>query len=175
MTDVLIRETFRHKGGALATATSIDVTARGGDAPLQTLVTNDLGSVSFYIAEGQYDFRVFGARIPFDAISFRTRRILSLSSVPTLTLDLASHDAAEVASQGEPLLIESPIGAPAGLQSVIFLVTDDGTAQPITWAPDYRWVEVVKPESTIPGTTLHVGVIRNAAMATWDVTALAQQ
>jgi hypothetical protein len=72
MADVLIQRTFRHAGGQLATNVTVDVVARDGNVVLDTETTNELGTVSFYIAPGQYDFKAFGARIPFDAIDAET-------------------------------------------------------------------------------------------------------
>jgi hypothetical protein len=68
MTDILVRETFRYKGGALAKNLSVDITARGSDTVLQTVTTDSLGTVEFYIAPGSYDFKVFGQRREFDAV-----------------------------------------------------------------------------------------------------------
>jgi hypothetical protein len=68
MADVLIQRTFRHAGGALARGVDVAITERDSDIVLMTVTTDSLGTVSFYIEPGSYDFTYAGARVPFDAI-----------------------------------------------------------------------------------------------------------
>jgi hypothetical protein len=68
MSDILIQKVFRHAGGALAKNQPVIVVARDQDTELDSLTTNAYGMVSFYIGPGQYDFKVLGIRVPFDAV-----------------------------------------------------------------------------------------------------------
>ena len=76
---VLVRENFRYASGQVARQQDVEVVLRGTttQAPLyqsalgspvaNPVRTDGVGNLSFYVEEGEYDFLVFGARVPFDA------------------------------------------------------------------------------------------------------------
>ncbi len=68
MADQLVVKSFRHINGAPARFVDLQIVNRGTNTVVEDLTTNSLGTVSLYLAPGQYDWLILGARIPFDVI-----------------------------------------------------------------------------------------------------------
>lgn len=79
MTVFLVAENFRYPSGQMAAGQAIEIRLRGtatlanlfsdsaGATPKTNPVTTDsVGNLSFYVAQGAYDFAVSGITVPFD-------------------------------------------------------------------------------------------------------------
>lgn len=68
MADQLVQRNFQHESGAPAKNVAVMVTLRGDATVIETLTTDSLGAVAFYIAPGQYDFHTLDYTVPFDVV-----------------------------------------------------------------------------------------------------------
>jgi hypothetical protein len=71
--------------------------------------------------------------------------------------------------------IGAPVGTPTEGRSLILRIIDDGTARSLNWDVIYKPVDVVLPVATSAGKVLYIGMIYNAALDVWNVTAVAQE
>lgn len=69
MTDILVNQTFRHAGGALASFEDIHVRARGSLVDIVVEETDRYGLVSLYLPPGTYDWYALGYTVPFDVVA----------------------------------------------------------------------------------------------------------
>jgi hypothetical protein len=69
----------------------------------------------------------------------------------------------------------APVGAPVQGQALIIRITDNGTAQALTWDEIYRVIGVTLPTVTVANKTLYIGMIYNSNATKWDVTGVSQQ
>lgn len=71
-----------------------------------------------------------------------------------------------------------PLGIPVDGQKLMIRVKDNGSARFVGWDTTlggFRKIGTVLPSATVPGKTLYVGSIYNAADGYWDVVAVAQE
>ena len=74
--------------------------------------------------------------------------------------------------------IAAPTGTAADGQKLIIRITDNGSAQTLTWTTSsggYRIIGVTLPTTTTATKTTYVGCIYNSTASFWDVVAVTTQ
>lgn len=130
MADVLVRQVFRHQNGRLAVNVDVDITARDSDVVIQTETTDAFGTIAIYMPPGQYDWMVFGTRIPFDVVQ------VGGSSTPPPPSTFSHHQTTPAAQWN--------LDHPAGVKRHPVILLDDEPARPV-----YTDVEHVSDTLTI--------------------------
>jgi hypothetical protein len=64
-----------------------------------------------------------------------------------------------------------PLTAPTNGEKLIIRITDDATPRALTWDPIYQNRGATLPATTVSTKTHYIGLIYNAALATWDCVA----
>jgi len=103
----------------------------------------------------------------------------SVSITSPLAWTSNTYDDYIITAQANALTINADAGSPVAGQKIIFRITDNGTAQALTWtttgAGSFRVIGVVLPTTTVAGKTTYVGAIYNSTASYWDVVAVTTQ
>lgn len=96
-------------------------------------------------------------------------RVVSATTTTTLTPNSATTDITRLTAQATALTIAAPTGSPHDGQTLVVEIADNGTAQSLAWNAAYSGT---LPVITVPGTTLVVTVVYDAATTTWISTTI---
>jgi len=97
------------------------------------------------------------------------KRVSSITSTGTLTVDTSAYDMAVLTAQAAALTVAAPTGVPVTGRELWLRFKDNGTARTISWNVVFRAVGVTLPITTVAGKTLYVHAIYNSADVRWDV------
>lgn len=106
-----------------------------------------------------------------------------VNSTVSVTSPLAwnsdNFDEYQITALANALTINADAGAPSVGQKIIFSITDNGSAQALTWTTgttnSFRPAGVDLPTTTVAGKVLYVGFIYNNAASRWDCVASVQE
>ena len=109
-----------------------------------------------------------------------TPRVSTSTSVTSpLVWTSNTYDEYVITAQANALTINADAGSPVTGQKIIFRITDNGSAQALTWTTSgtgaFRVIGVVLPTTTVASKTTYVGAIYNSTVALWDVVAVTTQ
>jgi len=104
-----------------------------------------------------------------------TKRVGSVTSSASLTIDADSYDVYCVTALGQALTINAPSGTPTNGQALIIRILDDGTGRALSWNAVFRVIGTELPTTTVASKTVYVGVMWNSADSKWDVLAVGEE
>lgn len=118
--------------------------------------------------------------IPDSTTTFTNKRInpriVTAASYTTDTgtaLDVSTCDEFDVTAQAGALLFNAPGGTPVNGQKLIIRITDNGTAQALTWNAVFTAsTDLALPSTTVISKTLYCGFIYNSTSSKWILLAL---
>jgi hypothetical protein len=102
-------------------------------------------------------------------------RVLTQTSVATLSPDISAYDQYNLTAQAAGLTVAAPIGVPVNGNKLIFRILDNGTSRAISWNATYTVIGTTLPTTTTTSKMLYVGCIYNADTTRWDVVAVTTQ
>jgi hypothetical protein len=110
------------------------------------------------------------------AVSYSGRKTVQvIASTATLTPNLSLHEAFQVTDLAVPLTIANPTGGPIrNLDGFILAVKDNGSAQALTLAVNYRAFGSPFPATTTAGKWIYFTCIYNADDNAFDVSVIQQ-
>ncbi|MHA1302202.1 MAG: hypothetical protein ACTSPI_00680 [Candidatus Heimdallarchaeaceae archaeon] len=143
---------------------------------------NDLGGIQggaaddyYHLTQAQHATVVYTAETQTLTNKRITKRVGSIASTSSLTIDSDSYDVYCVTALSEEITINEPSGTPTNGQSLILRFKDDGTGRAINWNVIFRAIGVDLPTGTTAGKTLYVGLIYNSADSKWDALAVGEE
>ncbi len=96
------------------------------------------------------------------------KRIGSVASSASLTIDIDSYDMYAVTALAGAMTINEPSGTPETGQTLILRIKDNGTPRALSWNAIFRAGDISLPTTTITSKIMYLGFI---ATATWDLIA----
>jgi hypothetical protein len=96
-------------------------------------------------------------------------RVLSVTSSATVTPNADTYDAVSITAQAVGLTLANWAGTPLNMQAMIIRVNDNGSAQSITYGPQYRALGVTLPTTTVANKTLYLACMWNSLDSKIDV------
>jgi hypothetical protein len=96
-------------------------------------------------------------------------RVLSVTSSATVTPNADTYDGVSITAQAVGLTLANWVGTPLNMQAMIIRINDNGSAQSITYGPQYRALGVTLPTTTVANKTLYLACIWNALDTKIDV------
>lgn len=110
------------------------------------------------------------------AIEHIPKRVTTVTSSGTITADADTTDIYEVTALAVPATIGVPTGTPYNGQSLLFRITDNGTARALTWNSIFRaFGAITLPTTTTVNKTVYIGAIYHSADTKWDVVGMVQE
>lgn len=106
-----------------------------------------------------------------------TKRVLSIVSSATPTINTDSYDAVTITAQAEAItsMTTNLSGTPTNFQTLIIRIKDDGTARAITWGSGFEAKGTVLPTTTVISKVLTVGFIYDTVTSKWGCVASQQE
>lgn len=99
-----------------------------------------------------------------------TKRITTITSHATPTINTDNCDAVTITAQGEAItsMTTNLSGTPTNFQSLVIRIKDDGTARAITWGASFASRGATLPTTTTLSKVTMVGLFYNSVTSTWD-------
>lgn len=94
--------------------------------------------------------------------------IQSITSASTIT-PAAGNSNVDVTALAVAASVANPSGTWSHLTQMVISITDNGTAQALSWDTGYRVKDLMLPTTTIVGYTLYVSIIYNSSSGVWSV------
>ena len=113
--------------------------------------------------------------------SWQQVRVSSTTSASSVTPNITNYDEYAFTALAATLTINTPSGSPADGNKLLFRITDNGSAQTLSWqgatgaTGSYLPIGTTLPTVTTANKTVYVGCIYNAALYRWEVVSVAQQ
>lgn len=106
-----------------------------------------------------------------------TRRVTTITSHATPTVNTDNCDAVTITAQGEAItsMTTNLSGTPTNFQTLIFRIKDDGTGRAITWGASFEAKGVTLPTTTTASKVLTVGFIYDTVTSKWGCVASQQE
>jgi len=97
-----------------------------------------------------------------------TRRVGSIASTASLTVDADSYDLYKVTALAEAITVNAPSGTPTDGQTLILTFKDNGTGRVINWNEIFVGIGVTLPAITVAGKRLKVGLMYSSDSSKWE-------
>lgn len=106
-----------------------------------------------------------------------TKRVTSISSHATPTINTDNCDAVTITAQAEAItsMTTNLSGTPTNFQSLVIRIKDNGTARGITWGSSFEAKGTALPTTTVLSKVLTVGFIYDTVTSKWGCVASAQE
>ena len=106
-----------------------------------------------------------------------TKRVTSISSHATPTINTDNCDAVTITAQAEAItsMTTNLSGTPTNFQSLVIRIKDNGTARGITWGSSFEAKGTALPTTTVLSKVLTVGFIYDTVTSKWGCVARAQE
>jgi len=130
-----------------------------------------------YAGVGGIDLSLYATLVGAETLTNKrvTKRVGSIASTDSLTIDIDSYDIYCVTALGEEITVNEPSGTPTNGQTLIIRFLDDGTGRTINWNAIFRAIGVDLPSGTTASKTLYVGLMYNSADSKYDVLAVGEE
>jgi len=96
-----------------------------------------------------------------------TKRVGSVASSASLTIDADSYDEYNLTALGETITVNAPTGTPTDGQTLILYFKDNGTGRTINWNAIFSFIGCDAPTGTTAGKVLIVGLKYKSALSKW--------
>jgi len=97
-----------------------------------------------------------------------TKRVGSIASTASLTIDIDSYDVYKVTALAEAITINAPSGTPTDQQGLIVRIKDNGTARAINWNAAFASLTATLPTTTVLGKTLITGFMYSSVSTKYE-------
>ena len=106
-----------------------------------------------------------------------TKRVCTIVSSATPTVNTDSYDVVTITAQGEAItsMTSGLSGTPTNFQSLIYRILDDGTNRVITWGASFAAKGTALPTTTTATKLLTVGFLYDTVAGTWGCVASATE
>jgi len=146
----------------------------------QVLVAEDATSVSDEDITDEREFAVVPNTVDLTSVQTLTnkritKKVSTLASTATLTINSDSCDEYYLTAQAEALEIAAPTGTPTAGQSLIIGIKDNGTTRALTWNAAFVEIGCTLPTDTTEGKNHIIGCKWNAANSKWWVLAVGEE
>ena len=171
--DLTSTQTFTNKTLTSPTITTATITTPTITGAIMSNVTNT-GTVTFPTASTT----LVGTGTTDTLTNKRvTPRIVS-SATTSVQVDANTTDQYNAIGFASGIVFFNPVGTPTDGQKLIIRITDNNTAQTVTWqggSGGFRAVGITLPSATVANKTIYVGCIWNANVGQWDAVAVSTQ
>ena len=137
------------------------------DNPFALVASYDTGQLKFNIWPGK---NVHYTTPKFNLGIAAVKRVKSVESLPTFTINCDSFDLAAIEYLGHNLTVSAPTGTPTNGQELIYRIAGSGTPTTITWDSIFRAGAFTLPGASIAYDQFYVRFTYNAYDSKWDVT-----
>lgn len=127
-----------------------------------------------YLATHIIDLVAGGLKAYSDLLP-RVPRSVTIASSATPTPNCDTTDRYEITGQAVAAVFGAPTGTPGDGQKLLYWITDNGTAQDLTWNAIFKAQGITLPTATVLGKLLIVGFMYDATQVKWLGVATSQE